>query len=133
MPSMPSMPSRPLSDMQLAFMRALWTLGEGSVTDVQAQLAAEGQDLATTTVATVLRRLEAGDYVTHRREGRQFVYRARISQHDLGGLALQRLTTNIYGGDVTALLTQLLGSLPVSAEELAQVQRLIEDKVQEKP
>ena len=125
------MSSRPLSDMQLAFMRALWKLDEGSVADVQAELVAEGQALATTTVATVLRRLEAGKYVTHRRDGRQFVYRARVTQQALGSRALERLSTSIYGGNVTALLTQLLGSLPVTPDELVEVQRLIEAKTQE--
>src|SRR5262245_36930680 len=125
------MSSRPLSDMQLAFMRALWKLREGSVAEVQAELAAQGQSLATTTVATVLRRLEAGRYVTHRRDGRQFVYRARVTQQALGGRALERLSTSIYGGNVGALLSQLLGSLAVTPDELAEVQRLIDAKTQE--
>jgi len=117
--------------MQLAFMRALWKRGEASVAEVQAELAEAGQALAPTTVATVLRRLEAAKYVTHRRDGRQFVYRARVTQQALGSRALERLNAHLYGGDVTALLTQLLGALSVTPEELALVQRRIEAKRQE--
>jgi predicted transcriptional regulator len=118
--------------MQLAFMRALWNRGEASVADVQAALAEQGQVLATTTVATVLRRLEAAKYVTHRSVGRQFVYRARVSQEALGGRALERLRAHVYGGNVGAMLSQLLGSLEVSEDELAQMQRLIDAKTQQR-
>lgn len=126
------MTTKPLSDMQLAFMRALWAVGEGTVSQVQAELTRSGQTLATTTVSTVLRRLEADGFVDHRRDGRQFVYRATVSQRDLGGNALQRLTQTIYGGDVTAMLAQLLGSASVSADDLEAVQRLIANKAADK-
>jgi len=118
--------------MQLAFMRALWKLGEASVAEVQAELDVQGQVLATTTVATVLRRLESAKYVSHRRDGRQFVYRARVTQQALGSRALERLSASIYGGDVGALLTQLVGSLSVKPDDLAEIQRLIDAKTEER-
>jgi predicted transcriptional regulator len=67
-----------LSELQLAIVRALWELGEGAVSDVLAEVAKNGRELAPTTVATVLRRLEKDGWVEHRERGRQFVYRARV-------------------------------------------------------
>jgi predicted transcriptional regulator len=75
----------PLSDVQLAFMRALWEVGEGSVAAVQDALERSGRKLAPTTVATVLRRLEAKGWVAHREEGRVLLYRAAVSRQARAG------------------------------------------------
>lgn len=118
----------PLSDVQLGFMQALWELGEGAVSEVQARLEASGRKLATTTVATVLRRLEAKGWVAHREEGRGFVYRAAISRQQATGSLVDRLTGTFFGGDVPALVSHLLDSRGVSKRDLEQIKRLIEAK-----
>jgi BlaI family transcriptional regulator, penicillinase repressor len=118
----------PLSDVQLGFMQALWDLGEGSVSDVQGRLEASGRKLASTTVATVLRRLEAKGWVTHREEGRGFVYRAAVSRERATGSLIDRLTGAFFGGDVPALVSHLLDSRGVTKKEIAEIKRLIEVK-----
>ena len=60
----------PPTELQLAVLRALWTLGEAAVPEVQAHLGGEGRRLAPTTVATLLRRMEKKGWVHHREEGR---------------------------------------------------------------
>lgn len=109
-------------------MQALWELGEGSVSDVQARLEANSRKLASTTVATVLRRLEAKGWVTHREEGRGFVYRAAVSRERATGNLIDRLTGAFFGGDVPALVSHLLDSRGVTKREIAEIKRLIEVK-----
>ena len=70
---------RQLSDLQLAILRILWAEDEATVARVQAALSEE-RDLALTTVATLLSRLEGRGVVTRRTEGRQFVYRAAVAE-----------------------------------------------------
>lgn len=120
-----------LSDVQLAFMRALWTRPGSSVTQVRAFLTAEGRKLASTTVSTQLGRLEKKGLVTHEVSGRQFLYRARVSEQQVQRSVLTRVTEGLFGGDVTALVHQLLDHQRVSVAELAEVQRLIEARVAE--
>ncbi|WP_157595346.1 BlaI/MecI/CopY family transcriptional regulator [Plesiocystis pacifica] len=117
-----------LSDVQLAFMRVLWTQPNASVGQVKRALASEGRPLASTTVATQLGRLEKKGLVTHEVEGRQYRYRATVSEHQVQQSALARLTTGLFGGDVTALVHHLLDHGEVGASELAEVKRLIEAK-----
>jgi BlaI family penicillinase repressor len=117
-----------LSDVQLGFMQALWEMGEGSVGDVQARLEKSGRKLAPTTVATVLRRLEAKGWVAHREEGRGFIYRAAVSRERATGSLVQRLTRSFFGGNVPALVSHLLDSREVSQQDLAEIKRLIESK-----
>jgi BlaI family penicillinase repressor len=123
----------PLSEMQLGFMQALWAMGEGSVGDVQGWLEKGGRKLAPTTVATVLRRLEAKGWVAHREEGRGFVYRAAVTRESATGSLIQRLTRSFFGGNVPALVSQLLDSRDVSQQDLDEIKRLIESKEENLP
>ncbi len=115
-----------LSDAQLAFMEVLWERGEATVADVQRELAARDRELATTTVATVLGRLEKRGAVSRRAVGRQYLYRAAISRDAVRRTVLSRVTSGLFGGSVSALVGQLLESERVTAEELDEVRRLLE-------
>ena len=115
-----------LSDVQLAFMRALWAQPGASVAQVKDFIAREGRELAQTTVATQLGRLEKKRLIAHEVVGRQFLYRALYSEQDVKRSVLARVTEGVFGGDVTALVHQLLVHDEVSAADLAEVKRLIE-------
>ena len=117
-----------LSDVQLAFMRALWSQPGSSVAQVKDFLASEGRELAQTTVATQLGRLEKKGVVAHEVEGRQFLYRALFTESEVQRSVLARVTEGLFGGDVTALVHQLLDHDQVSAADLDEVKRLIEAK-----
>jgi BlaI family penicillinase repressor len=117
-----------LSELQLAFMNALWALGEGTVAEVQGVLEQGGRALAPTTVATVLRRLEGQGWVTHRERGRQFVYRPGVTREAVTGDALDRLARSLFGGDIPALVSQLLDSGSVRRRDLEAIRTLIEEK-----
>jgi BlaI family penicillinase repressor len=119
---------KPLSELQLAVVRALWGLGEGTVSDVLREVVQSGRELAPTTVATVLRRLEKDGWVEHRERGRQFVYRARVSREQATGGVLDRITRGFFGGSIPALVSQLLESDQVSSDDLALMQALIARK-----
>ncbi len=118
--------SEQLSELQLAFLRALWDLGEGSVHDVQQALDGLGRALAPTTVATLLGRLEKRGYVRHRRNGRQYIYSATVEEHELQRSVLSRLTQTLFSGDVTAVFSHLLHAREVGPGDLAQVKAMIE-------
>jgi BlaI family transcriptional regulator, penicillinase repressor len=117
-----------LTDLQLAVMKALWELGEGSVGDVLEAMAKSGRELAPTTVATLLQRLSKQGWVKHRRDGRQFVYRAKINEKDAANGALGRVLRSFFGGRVSTLAAQLLASEEVMPEDLEAMRKLLEKK-----
>ncbi|HTV20589.1 MAG TPA: BlaI/MecI/CopY family transcriptional regulator [Polyangiaceae bacterium] len=125
------MKEKQLSDLQLAIVRALWGLGEGTVAEVLAEVARSGRELAPTTVATVLRRLEKDGWVEHSERGRQFVYRALVSREQATGGVLDRITRAFFGGSTSALVCQLLESETVTEEDLARMRALIARKARE--
>jgi BlaI family transcriptional regulator, penicillinase repressor len=117
-----------LTDLQLAVMRALWSIGEGTVAEVMAAMAEDGRELAPTTVATLLQRLGKQGWVKHRKNGRLFVYRARVDEKQAASSVLQRVLRGFFGGKISALTAQLLESEDVSREDLEQMRRLLERK-----
>ena len=122
------MGSDQLSELQLALLQALWQLGEAGVGDVQAELERQGRKLAPTTVATLLRRLEAQGWVTHRSEGRAFLYRAARSRERAASKLLARLTDSLFGGDVPALVSHLLESKRIEKREIDEIKRLLANR-----
>ena len=67
-----------LGDLQLRIMKVLWANEAATVAEVHAAVGGEG-DLAYTTVATMLRKMEARGLVKHRMEARSFIYRAAVA------------------------------------------------------
>jgi BlaI family penicillinase repressor len=84
-----------LPPLELDCMRMLWALGEGTVHDIRGRLLPE-RPLAYTTVMTVMDYLARKGAVEHRRQGRSFVYRPLVSEHEVREHALDRLTRNFF-------------------------------------
>ncbi len=114
--------------MQLSVMRALWAVGEGTVADVLAAMAAEERELAPTTVATLLQRLSKQGWVQHRKQGRQFLYRAAVDQKQAAQGVLQRVLRAFFGGKASLMTAQLLETEKLSHKELAELKKLLEQK-----
>jgi BlaI family transcriptional regulator, penicillinase repressor len=118
------MNSTQLTDLQLAVVRALWERGECTVLDVQEALLPD-RPLAQTTVATLLSRLERRGVVTHRVAGRQFIYRALVSEPQVQSSMVEQITEMLFEGSPTALISHLLATSDVGNGDLAEVKRLI--------
>lgn len=122
------MTTEALTDLQLAVMKALWRVGEGTVGDVAAAMAADGRALAPTTVATLLQRLSKQGWVAYRQRGRQFVYRACADETETARGALQRIVATFFGGKASAVAAQLIESEDLTADELDEMRKLIKAK-----
>ena len=68
--------SSDLTSAELRVLKALWEVDRGSVADVRAELARRGNELAYTTVMTLLGRLAGKGAVLVDRAREPFVYRA---------------------------------------------------------
>ena len=118
-----------LTALQLSILDVLWQRGEATTQEVWEQLNHE-RSLALTTVATLLSRLERKAVLSHRRDGRQYVYRATVTRSDVRRSKVRELTANLFGGDATALLSHLLLADDVEPEELERIQAMIAAEVE---
>lgn len=114
-----------LGDLQLAIMRELWTRGEASVADVHAALA-ESRGLAPTTIATMLKKMEKKGVVRHRVVDRRFLYRPQVSEPDVIRAAVDEVAGRHFDGRITSLVTHLLNERDIDADELAELEAMID-------
>jgi predicted transcriptional regulator len=119
--------NRPLSDLQVALLRILWLEREATVARVQEALQPE-RNLALTTVATLLARLESRGVVSRRMDGRQFVYRADVGEAEVRRSMVSALTERLFGGDPAALVHHLIDEGAIDAQELARLRALLEER-----
>jgi predicted transcriptional regulator len=119
-----------LSELQIAVVRVLWDRGETSVAEA-AQVLGEQRGLKHTTVATLLSRLEKRGVVAQRREGRQLVYRALISESQVRRSMVADLVGSLFGGDARQLLAHLVRESELAPGDLERVRQRLAKK--EKP
>ena len=112
---------------ELDVMNALWDLGPSTVAEVRGAL---DDELAYTTVLTVLRILEDKGYVSHDSEGRAHVYRPLGDRVEAGESALRRLTKRLFSGSPELLLTRLVEDEELSDEELLRMQELLRRRLE---
>lgn len=113
-----------LSELQIAVMRELWSRQEASTAEV-AQALADQRGLAHTTVATLLTRLEKRGVVAARRDGRQLVYRALVSEAQVRRSMVAGLLGSVFGGDAPALVSHLVRESDIGADDLERIKRLL--------
>jgi predicted transcriptional regulator len=116
-----------LTNLQMAVMKVLWQQGEATVAQVHARLREE-HGLAPTTVATLLSRLEKYGVLTHRSEGRQYVYRPLVSRGQVRRSRLAELVDQFFRGNPAELAYHLLDQSEVGEEDLERIRALIEAK-----
>ena len=111
-----------LGDRELDVMGVLWELGSGTVAEVRDKLPA---DLAYTTVLTILRNLEAKEFVSHEAEGKAHRYFPQVAQRTARRSALARIVDKLFHGSPEQLVAQLVEDDALSADDLRRLQTLI--------
>lgn len=119
------MPKTQLTDLQLDVVRVLWSEGEATVAEVRDRLP-ENRNLATTTVATVLSRLEKQNVVTRRLEGRQYVYRPTVTENQVRRSMVADLVGSLFEGDPAALVSHLVSDAELEDGDLERVRALLQ-------
>jgi BlaI family transcriptional regulator, penicillinase repressor len=112
-----------LGDLQLRIMKVFWQRGEATVADVLTE--AGSNNLAYTTIATMLRKMEAKELLTHRIEGRTFIYRARVKEEEVTRTMADHFVERLFEGSLTEVVSHLLSTRDVSRDELETLERLI--------
>jgi len=121
---MPPRRSNTLTEAELRLMKILWRRGESAVTDLVAALP-DGEPLAYNSVLTTIRILEQKGYVTHRQEGRAFVYSPCIAENEASLSEVRNVLNRFFGNSRERLVLSLLGDEDISAEELQKLKDAI--------
>jgi BlaI family transcriptional regulator, penicillinase repressor len=113
------------TDREIDVMEVLWERGPSLVAEVRAALRDE---LAYTTVLTILRTLEGKGYVSHEQQGRGHRYFAAVKQDAAQRSALRHLTRKLFKGSAELLFIHLVSDRKLSAKQIRNMRELLESK-----
>jgi BlaI family penicillinase repressor len=116
-----------LGDLQLKIMKLLWDRGPLGVSQVHEALW-PGERLAYTTVATMLRKMEARGLVRHTAEERRFIYRAAVTADAVTRRMAHDIVDRLFEGSLADMVSHLLETREVSRDELAKLEQLISER-----
>lgn len=119
-----------LGELQKAVMETVWEKGEATVNEVRERLSRDPEP-AYTTVLSVMQKLEKLGWLTHRAEGRTYVYEPTQSRRQEGQHSLRSFTQRVFGGDRLVLFQHLLDDNELSGEDLRALEEMIERRKKE--
>jgi predicted transcriptional regulator len=116
--------SVPLTEVELRLMEIVWASGPATVGQIVEAIPAEERP-AYNTVQTMMKILERKGYVTHRAEGRAFVYESVVDRDSAARTALSHVMQRFFGGSPRALALNLIEGDQLTEDELDELERTI--------
>jgi predicted transcriptional regulator len=113
-------------------MKALWEVGTGTVADVRGELGRRGNDLAYTTVMTLLTRLAGKGAVAVDKAREPFVYRPAQRRESVLRDRLREFVREVFDGKADSLVLNLVEDESLTREELRAIEKRISEAEQKK-
>jgi BlaI family transcriptional regulator, penicillinase repressor len=104
-----------LSDLEREVMLLVWARGQMTAEAIREELKRLLKD---STVRTILRRLEAKGYVTHKVENRTFVYQAVENRQRVAARSVKKVVDWFCNGSVEELLVGMVDTAMLDQDHL---------------
>ena len=119
-----------LGPLQRTVLQMVWELGEASAHQIRERLN-QSRDLAYTTVLSAMQKLEKAQWLTHRTEGRTYIYSATQTREQAGARSVKGFLKRVFEGDALAVFQHLIRESDLSPEELRELKQMIREKERE--
>ena len=115
-----------ISDAELDLMEVLWASAEPLTSaEVAERLEERGWSLAT--IKTMLSRLIAKGAISHREDGRRFLYSPAIEREAYVGSESRRFVDRLFGGRLSPLVARLAEEDALDAKDIAEIEALLKE------
>jgi predicted transcriptional regulator len=114
-----------LTKLELQIMQVIWKRGASTVTAVQLGLE---QDLAYTTVQTMLNILLRKGKLKRELQGRAFTYSATVTEAKASTHAVRDLVDRMFGGSSEELVMSLIKSRQIDPKKIAELSKRLEEE-----
>jgi predicted transcriptional regulator len=114
-----------LTKLELQIMQVIWKNGAGTVTAVQEGLE---QQLAYTTVQTMLNILHRKGKLKRELRGRAFEYSATVTEAKASIHAVRDLVDRMFGGSSEDLVMSLIKSRQIDPKKIAELSKRLEEE-----
>lgn len=122
---MPRPPSQHPTDGELEILRTLWERGPSSLSEICESLRKD-RDVATTTVATMLRVMLDKGIVRRKPARRGHQWSAVVTQTAAAHTMVGKLVENVFDGSASRLAAHLVEAGQLSPTELTDLRKLID-------
>jgi BlaI family penicillinase repressor len=113
-----------VSGAESVIMEALWKRQPLSADDIVSDVATE-QGWTEATVKTLINRLLTKDAITAERDGRRYLYSPKIARADYVSEESRNLIDRLFDGRLSSLVTHFSEREQLSADDIAELKRLI--------
>jgi predicted transcriptional regulator len=113
-----------LTKLELEIMQVIWRQGTSNVSAVQEGLE---QQLAYTTVQTMLNILHRKGKLKRKLKGRAFEYSATVTEAKALSHAVRDLVDRMFGGSSEELVMSLIKNKQIDAEQIAKLSKRLEE------
>jgi BlaI family penicillinase repressor len=118
-------PSQHPTDGELEILRTLWDRGPSSLSEICESLR-QGREVATTTVATILRVMIDKGLVKRKPARRGHQWSAAVTQNAAARSMVGKLVDGVFDGSASRLAVHLVEAGQLSADELTELRKLID-------
>jgi BlaI family transcriptional regulator, penicillinase repressor len=112
-----------LTKLELQIMQVIWKSGPSNVNAVQAGLE---QQLAYTTVQTMLNILERKGKLKRKLKGRAYEYSATVTEANASGHAIRDLIDRMFGGSSEELVMSLIKTRQIDPKKILELTKRLE-------
>ena len=118
------------TELEFEILKILWRVGPATVREVREELASF-RDLAYTSVMTIMTIMTDKGYLSRRKKGSGYVYRARAAEDSTKHAMLSDLVDRAFEGSAGALMLNLLEKSSVKPGEIEELRELIAKRAKE--
>ena len=119
------------TELELMILKILWGSSPLPVREIRRRLAADGRDIAHTSVITTLNIMVRKRSLKRAKKGNAFLFAPSVSQEGVSGRMLGDVVRRVFDGSAKAVVVALLESSDVDADELLELRRYINRKARE--
>jgi len=113
------------TDRELEALKVLWDRREATVREIADAMNSGDQELAYTTVLSLLQVMEQKGLVAHRRDGRAYVYLPRVERQSTFRQLAGGFLEKVFDGAVDEYLVHALDAKRLSDQELDQLEAML--------
>ena len=118
---------QPLTDLQQAILNFIWAKGAATAEAVREGLLPK-HPLKDSSVRTLLRRLEERGYLTHKAEGKVFIYRAKVQARSVAARAVRHIIERFCAGSAEQFLVGMVDENVLSMDEIRRLAKKVRKK-----
>jgi predicted transcriptional regulator len=125
---MPRQKAKTPTKVELEFMQIVWEKGEVTTEDIQGELLKKGRKLADGAIRRMLAILIEKGYLSRRKEGMAFYYRAKVDEEEAARTIAEDLLERAFRGKASLLVAALLDGRSIRKNDLDEIKKLIREK-----